>query len=57
MNTLDIKIDSMVRGFAQRNPKIQYGELRHSANEMLRVMSRAQVIAFLKYAQTVTEAK
>lgn len=57
MNALDIKIDAMVHQFADNNPKIQYGELRHSANELLRVMTRAQVISFLKYAQKQREAK
>lgn len=50
MNSLDIKIDSMVRQFAVNNTDINYNELRYSADELLRVMSRAHVIAFLKYA-------
>ena len=50
MNSLDIKIDSMVQQFSINYSDISYGDLRHSVNEMLRVMSRAHVISFLKYA-------
>ena len=56
MNALDMKIDLMIEQFAKNNSKIQYSELRHSANELLRVMSRAQVISFLKYAQKQSKA-
>lgn len=50
MNALDIKIDSMVQQFSINYSDISYDDLRHSVNEMLRVMSRAHVIGFLKYA-------
>lgn len=52
MNALDIKIDSMVRQFSIKYSDISYSELSHSVNEMLRVMSRAHVIGFLKYAES-----
>jgi hypothetical protein len=53
MNALDVKIDSMVKNFAVNDSNISYTELSHSINEMLRVMSRAHVIGFLKYAESV----
>ena len=53
MNALDTKIDSMIQQFSINYSDINYGELRHSADEMLRVMSRAHVIKFLKYAESL----
>lgn len=53
MNALDIKIDSMVKHFSINYSDISYGELSHSVNQMLRVMSRAHVISFLKYAESL----
>lgn len=52
-NALDAKIDSMVKRFATDYSDISYNQLSHSVNEMLRVMSRAHVIKFLKYAESL----
>jgi hypothetical protein len=53
MNALDIKIDSMVQQFSTTYSDINYRELRNSADELLKVMSRAHVIKFLKYAESL----
>jgi hypothetical protein len=53
MNSLDKKIDSMVKHFSTNYSDISYNDLSQSINEMLRVMSRAHVIGFLKYAESV----
>jgi hypothetical protein len=53
MNALDTKIDSMVKRFATDYSDISYNELNYSVNQMLRVMSRAHVIKFLKYAESL----
>lgn len=51
MNALDIKIDSMIRDHER------YGELKVAVSELLRVMSRAAVISFLKYADSINGGK
>jgi hypothetical protein len=50
MNALDLKIDSMIKD----HPR--YDELKISVLELLRVMSRAHVISFLKYAKSLEKA-
>jgi hypothetical protein len=52
MNSLDRKIDSIIREYDQ------YEQLKYCVSEMLRVMTRSNVISFLKYADKLTkEAK
>ena len=50
MNKLDKKIDDMIRQYPE------YAELRVAADQLLRVMSRAHVITFLKYADSLKQA-
>ena len=49
MNKLDHKIEAMLRQY----PELDYDQLRFSVNQLLRVMSRAHVISFLKYAESL----
>lgn len=51
MNSLDKKIDSMIVGLES------YADLRIAVSNLLRVMSRAEVISFLKYAESVKGSK
>jgi hypothetical protein len=50
MNALDLKIDLMIKNHQR------YDELQISVLQLLRVMSRAQVISFLKYAKSLEKA-
>jgi hypothetical protein len=50
MNALDRKIDSMIQDYPR------YDELQFAVSEMLRVMSRAHVIKFLKYCKSLEKA-
>ena len=50
MNALDRKIDLMI----QDHPR--YDELQVSVLQLLKVMSRAHVISFLKYAKSQEKA-
>jgi hypothetical protein len=52
MNKLDQKIEDMIRQY----PESDYDALRSSINQLLRVMSRAHVISFLKYADSLKKA-
>jgi len=47
MNKLDMKIDSMIANHER------YNELQLAVSELLKVMTRAHVIAFLKYADSL----
>ena len=49
MNKLDQKIEDMICQY----PESDYDALRFSINQLLRVMSRASVISFLKYADSL----
>lgn len=49
MNKLDHKIEAMLRQY----PELDYDQLHFSVNQLLRVMSRAHVISFLKYAESL----
>lgn len=47
MNALDRKIDSMISNYPR------YSELQVCVSEMLTVMTRANVISFLKYCESL----
>jgi hypothetical protein len=51
MNALDIKIDSMIKNHER------YNELQSAVKQLLRVMNRASVISFLKYAESLNAGK
>jgi hypothetical protein len=51
MNALDMKIDSMIKNHER------YNELQLAVKQLLRVMSRASVISFLKYAESLNAGK
>ena len=51
MNALDKKIDSMIASHER------YGELQIAVSELLKVMTRAHVISFLKYANSLKGGK
>ena len=47
MNSLDLKIDSMIKDHER------YNDLQVAVSEMLKVMTRSHVISFLKYAESL----
>jgi hypothetical protein len=51
MNSLDRKIDSMIVG------EERYADLQIAVCNLLQVMSRAHVISFLKYAESMKGSK
>lgn len=50
MNALDLKIDSMIKDYPR------YDELQVCVSEMLKVMTRAHIISFLKYCKSLEKA-
>ena len=51
MNALDTKINQMIVNHER------YPELQIAVSELLKVMTRAHVISFLKYAESLKDAK
>ncbi len=51
MNALDIKIDSIIKKYPE------YEQLKTSMTALVEVTNRASAIKFLKYAESLKEAK